>query len=88
LSFEINFYRVLKINISFRQIEQSHNFMIRYKVEVTRPDQLQITIYERSLKNDGLEDESHVPYPILPSSYPNHDDGTSFNIDSQVYEFR
>ena len=59
---------------------------------MAQPDQLRITIYETSLEEADnhriQEDESHVPCPILQSHSHSRQYGTSFNIDSLVYELR
>ncbi|GBC39328.2 hypothetical protein GLOIN_2v1773792 [Rhizophagus irregularis DAOM 181602=DAOM 197198] len=55
--------------------KNEESFTIEYDIEELQPDQLQLTIYETSLKVD-------TPSPILLNQY-----GTSFRI-PQVYDFK
>ncbi|CAB5377261.1 unnamed protein product [Rhizophagus irregularis] len=55
--------------------KNEESFTIEYGIEELQPDQLQLTIYETSLKVD-------TPSPILLNQY-----GTSFRI-PQVYDFK
>ncbi|CAB4374198.1 unnamed protein product [Rhizophagus irregularis] len=65
-------------------------FTIEYDIEEPQPNQLQITFYETSLKEEeGLhvqENESYVPYPILRSNMNQY--GISFRIDPQEYDIK
>ncbi|CAB5351432.1 unnamed protein product [Rhizophagus irregularis] len=65
-------------------------FVVEYDIEELQPNQLQITIYETSLKEEDKlqiqENESHIPCPILLSNMNQY--GISFRIDPQYYDFK
>ncbi|CAB4444019.1 unnamed protein product [Rhizophagus irregularis] len=65
-------------------------FMVEYDIEELQPNQLQITIYETSLKEEDKlriqENESHISCPILLSNMDQY--GISFRIDPQNYDFK
>ncbi|PKY47220.1 hypothetical protein RhiirA4_543827 [Rhizophagus irregularis] len=79
-------------NISASESMFSNGYRFHYEIETTQPNQLQITIYETSLEQaDTLqlqEEEFHVPNPTLLSHYSRGQYGTSFYLDTQVYDFR
>jgi hypothetical protein len=64
--------------------------MGEYDIEELQPIQLQITIYETSLKQEDKlqvqENKSYVPCPILISNMNQY--GVSLRIDSRVYDFK
>ncbi|CAB4389102.1 unnamed protein product [Rhizophagus irregularis] len=65
-------------------------FMVEYDIEELQPNQLQITIYETSLKEEDKlrihENDFHIPCPILLSNMDQY--GISFRIDFQNYNFK
>ena len=67
-------------------------YRFHHEIETTQPNQLEITIYETLLEQtDTLqlqEDEFYIPNPTLPSHHSRGQYGTSFHLDSQVYDFR
>ncbi|CAB4420745.1 unnamed protein product [Rhizophagus irregularis] len=75
--------------LSVKEASYVSNYDIEaiYDTEVLQPNQLHITIYEVSLKEDDKlqiqENESYIPYPTLRNQY-----GTSFRIDPQKYDFK
>ncbi|PKK55843.1 hypothetical protein RhiirC2_858853 [Rhizophagus irregularis] len=79
-------------NISASESMFSNGYRFHHEIETTQPNQLQITIYETSLEQaDTLqlqEEEFHVPNPTLLSHYSRGQYGTSFHLDTQVYDFR
>lgn len=62
-----------------------------FEVEITQPDQLQITVYETSLEQfdsfELQENELHVPRPRL-STNAHGSSGISFQINPDVYDIR
>ncbi|CAB4410523.1 unnamed protein product [Rhizophagus irregularis] len=76
---------VLNVKKSYRTY-----FTIEYDIEELQPNQLQITIYETSLKEEDKfqiqENESFIPCPILLPSMNQY--GISFCIDPQEYDFK
>ena len=74
-----------------KKIESYLHFIIEYEIEMFRPNQLQISIYETFLKEDDRfrirEDESYIPCPILTFNYYSQY-STSFRIDPQEYNFK
>ncbi|CAB4480240.1 unnamed protein product [Rhizophagus irregularis] len=65
-------------------------YRFEYDIEEFQPKQLQITIYETSLKEENKfqiqENESFIPCPILLPSMNQY--GISFCIDPQEYDFK
>jgi hypothetical protein len=61
-----------------------------YNITEFQPKQLQITIYETSLKQEDMlksqENESYIPHPILLSNMNKY--GISIRIDPQNYDFK
>ncbi|CAB4446571.1 unnamed protein product [Rhizophagus irregularis] len=66
--------------------KNKESFTIEYDIEELLPDQVQLTIYETSLRVDDnhqiQQDETYIPSPILLNQY-----GTSFRI-PEAYDFK
>ncbi|GES77129.1 hypothetical protein GLOIN_2v1781565 [Rhizophagus clarus] len=77
---------IMRLTVS--SVKKSYNyFTIDYGIEELQPNQLQITIYETTLKEvdkfNIQENESYIPCPILLNQH-----GISFRIDPQDYDFK
>ncbi|GES77132.1 hypothetical protein GLOIN_2v1781568 [Rhizophagus clarus] len=80
----------MRLNVSSVKKSYGSYFMIEYDIEELQPNQLQITIYETSLKEEDKfqiqENESYIPCPILLSNMDQC--GISFRIDPQDYDLK
>ncbi|GBB83177.1 hypothetical protein RclHR1_00010059 [Rhizophagus clarus] len=87
-------YKDGSMQLDVLSVKESHfapNYDIEviYNIEVLQPNQLQITIYETSLKDDKFkiqENVLHIPCPILLSIMNQY--GVAFRIDPQKYDFK
>ena len=92
MNFILKYLTLIDFYACLLSANHSNTYRFQYEIETTQPSQLQITIYETSLEqSDTLrlqEEEFHIPNPTLSSDYYRGQYGTSFYLDSQVYDFR
>ncbi|CAI2161944.1 15836_t:CDS:10 [Funneliformis geosporum] len=83
----------MQINIiNITDIYKSNHFRFHHEIETTKPNQLQITIYETSLNQADTfqiqDNELHIPNITLPLQYNSDQFGFTFHVDPAVYDFR
>ncbi|CAB4409767.1 unnamed protein product [Rhizophagus irregularis] len=80
----------MRLNVLSIKKAYSNLYKFEHDIEEFQPKQLQITIYETSLKEENKfqiqENESFIPCPILLPSMNKY--GISFCIDPQEYDFK
>ncbi|CAG8678561.1 8479_t:CDS:10, partial [Funneliformis mosseae] len=89
---QMKILRIAVYNLYSNDFSSCDSFLFNHKLEVIEPDQLQITIYETSLKESDtfqLRNEEHyIPNPTLLSYNIFGPFGVTFQIDPAIYDFK